>query len=61
MGTHYPSLTKHKIPLTRDQQDERIQKLECIVDILLRRSNIVIDDSGKAMPAPPRDHRVIGY
>jgi hypothetical protein len=61
MGTHYPSLSKHTVPLTRDQQDERIRKLEKAVYILLRRSNIVIDEDGEVMPAPPRDHRVVGY
>jgi hypothetical protein len=61
MGSHYPSLSKGQIPLTRDQQDERIRKLEKAVDILLRRSNIVMDETGEVMPAPPRDHRVIGY
>lgn len=61
MPAGYPSMTKHKIPLTRDQQDERIRKLEKAVDILLRRSNIGIDEDGEFIPAPPRDHRVIGY
>ncbi len=50
MGTHYPSMTNKKIPLTRDQQDERIRKLEHAVDILLRRSNIVMDEKGELMP-----------
>jgi hypothetical protein len=54
-------MTKQQIPLTRDQQDERIRKLEKAVHILLRRSNIVMDEDGEVMPAPPRNHRVIGY
>ncbi len=60
MGAHYPSLTKQQIPLTRDQQDERIRKLEKAVDILLRRSNIVMDEDGELMPASPTK-RVVGY
>ncbi len=53
MPAGYPSLTKNTIPLTRDQQDERIRKLEKAVDILLRRSNIVMDETGELMPASP--------
>ncbi len=56
----YPSLGKKKIPSTRDQQDERIRKLEKAVDILLRRSNIAVNDEGELMPASPTK-RVIGY
>lgn len=60
MGTHYPSLSTQQIPLTRDQQDERIRKLEHAVDILLRRNNIEQDEAGELWPASPTK-RVVGY